>query len=41
MENFFLKLKDLSPKEIIELLDQKKLNSSSKKGEIWEITIEI
>ena len=41
MENFFLKLKDLSPKEIIELLDQKKLNSSSKKGEIWEITNEI
>lgn len=41
MEIFFLELKDLSPKEILELLDKKKLNSSSKKGEIWEITNEI
>ncbi|NNH38405.1 hypothetical protein [Acinetobacter terrae] len=41
MENFFLELKELNPQDIVELLDKRKSNTSSKKGEIWEITNEI
>ena len=37
MEFFFLELKDLSPKEILELLDKKKLNSSSKKAKLGKL----
>lgn len=41
MENFFLELQEFNPLDIVELLDKRKLNDSSKKGEIWEITNEI
>ena len=41
MEKFFLELQKINPLDIVELLNKRKLNSSSKKGEIWEITNEI
>lgn len=40
MEKFFLELQKINPLDIVELLNKRKLNSSSKKGEIWEITNE-